>query len=109
MKYKIFYMKSVISFVYVFKIPKFLYYSNIVIGSDYNDTVTRVKMNADNTFNSLLFVYFQRGKTVPEGLTTVEDIRSYRQLASHTVSIFNDFYGRKFVVLNSCILSLMLT
>lgn len=56
MKYKIFYMKSVISFVYVFKIPKFLYYSNIVIGSDYNDTVTRVKMNAE--IHLILFYLF---------------------------------------------------
>ena len=29
----------------------------------------------------------RRGKTVPEGLATTEDISNYRQLASHTVSI----------------------
>lgn len=28
----------------------------------------------------------RRGKTVPEGLATSEDISNYRQLASHTVS-----------------------
>lgn len=27
----------------------------------------------------------RRGKTVPEGLATAEDISQYRQLASHTV------------------------
>jgi hypothetical protein len=30
--------------------------------------------------------FLQRGKTVPEGLVTTEDIKSYKQLASHTVS-----------------------
>ena len=28
----------------------------------------------------------KRGKTIPEGLVTIEDIRSYRQVASHVVS-----------------------
>jgi hypothetical protein len=37
----------------------------------------------ENLFIGLFLL--QRGKTVPEGLATVEDIKTYRQLASHTV------------------------
>lgn len=34
----------------------------------------------------------RRGKTVPEGLATTEDIRSYHQIASHVVSILMIYY-----------------
>jgi len=30
----------------------------------------------------------KRGKTIPEGLASAEDIAAYKQLASHTVSFY---------------------
>ena len=48
---------------------------------------------------SLLHFLPQRGKTVPEGLANAEDIRSYRQLASHTVrTLFHVMTGDGAVV-----------
>lgn len=34
----------------------------------------------------------QRGKRVPEGLTSVEDMRTFRCSATHTVRLTNRFY-----------------
>lgn len=45
------------------------------------DTLTKIQAKAD----SLTADRKRRGKTVPEGLATPEDISQYRQLASHTV------------------------
>lgn len=43
----------------------------------------------------------QRGKRVPEGLTSVEDMRTFRCSATHTVRLTNRFYIRLFILHSS--------